>query len=85
MPIVQVVPFGQTRPHMPQLVFDVCVFTHCVPPPPPPAQRTCPVGQAIEVWQLPLMHTCVAVQARPHMPQLMLLTFVFTHTPPQRI
>ena len=39
----------------------------------------------MEFWQLPLKHTCEAVQARPHMPQLTLLTFVFTQAPLQRI
>ena len=86
---MQVVPVGHVYPHMPQLVLLVWVFWHEVPPPPPPppTQRVWPVGQVIPpvLTQLPLKHTCVLVQARPHMPQLMLLTCVLTQSVPQRV
>ena len=45
------------------------------------------MGQVIPpaLTQLPLKHTCVPVQARPHIPQLMLLTCVLTQSVPQRV
>ena len=82
---MQVVPIAHALPHMPQWVLLVCVLTQAGRPP-PPAQRTCPVGHmAPAVMQLPNTQVCAVVHARPHMPQLRLLTCVLTQAVPQRV
>ena len=61
------------RPHAPQLVLLVCVFTQA------PPQAIWPVGQA----QAPMVQVAPVAQLRPHAPQLVLLVCVFTQLPPQ--
>ena len=82
---MQVVPIAHALPHMPQWVLLVCVLTQAGRPP-PPAQRICPVGHIPPtVAQLPNTQVWAVVQARPHMPQLRLLTCVLTQAVPQRV
>jgi hypothetical protein len=67
-PIWQVVPIAHAVPQAPQLALSVMVLTQrgiAVVP-----QLVCPAMHALVAVQVPRTHVCIAVQVRPHMPQL---------------
>jgi hypothetical protein len=71
------VPIGQTRPHIPQLLGDVWRLTQVEP------QHDCPLGQV--QLHMPIVHERGAMQALLHIPQWALSLWRLTQRPAQRV
>lgn len=78
MPLVQLCPAEQARPHMPQLLASVWVVTQV------PLQSVCPLGH-MRAMQVPAVQVCPAAQALPQAPQLAPSVWVFTHCPAHEV
>jgi hypothetical protein len=80
IPALQVCPIAQTRPHAPQLLLSVCVFTQV------PEQLVCPALHIIvEGRHVPAVHVCPAGQTLPQAPQLLTSVWVLTQRPPHSV